>query len=190
MLASSHALADEFNAEPEMATRFQHNFHKHHGRGIYTRLSAGLGYVSASITPPYQGAEVEDEGLRFGYGAHLGGYVVPRLALHVSQWGQVGASRGGLGLGVGQTFYIRESKNTYISTSVGGVALYDQAPDVAFAAQWALGGEIEAGIGSWVSARSSLGAALVAGGHVLDLDQDGISGSSWHAGIRLTWAIN
>ncbi len=190
MCASVQVQADEVSPEPELATRFKYNFHKHHDRGLYSRLGAGLGFVSSSITPPYQGAEVEDEGLRLAYGAHLGAFVVPRLALHVSQWGQLGAQRGGLGVGVGQTFYVKEAKNTFVSTNLGAVTLYDQAPDVRVAQQWALGGEVEAGLGTWVSRRSSLGVSLVAGGHVFDLDQDGISGSSWHAGLRLTWAHN
>ncbi len=194
IMVSGPAQAGQDTIEPEqnmdVASQFRFNFHRQHDRGVYSRLGAGLGYVSASITPPYQGAQVEDEGLRMAYGAHLGGFAVPRLALHLSQWGQIGAQRGGLGLGIGQTFYIKESRNTFISTSLGAVTLYDQAPDVRFAEQWALGGEVEAGLGSWVSSRSSLGASLVAGGHVFDVDQDGISGSSWHVGLRLTWARN
>lgn len=194
VMMSSQALYAQDYVEPsqgmELGSRFRFNFHRHHDRGLYSRLGAGLGYVSASIIPPYQGAEVEEQGLRFGYGAHLGTYVVPRLALHLAQWGQVGARRGGLGVGIGQTFYVRESKNAFLSTSFGAVTLYDQAPDVQFGEQWALGGELEAGLGSWVSLRSSLGASLVAGGHLFDLDQDGVSGSSWYVGMRLTWARN
>ena len=182
--------ADGFESQPEMARRFSYNFHKQHDRGLYLRLGAGVGYLSSSITPPYEGETVEKSGVRFGYGAHLGGYVAPRWALHLSQWGQLGASRGSLGAGPGTTFYFKEAKNMFLSASLGGVTLYDSAPDLDFGTQWALGGELEAGLGTWVSPHASLGVSLVAGGHLLNLDQDMISGSGWHAGARLTWALH
>lgn len=194
LLWSSSSYAEEgildANQDIELSTTFSFNFHQHHDRGVYTRLGAGVGYVTASITPPYQGEEVNETGARFGYNAVLGGFVRPQFAVHLSHWGQLGAHRGSLGAGVGQTFYLKEDQNVFLSTSLGAVTLYDDAPDVTFARQFALGGEVEAGLGTWVSLDSSLGASLVAGGHLLDLDRDAVMGSGWHAGVRVTWAFH
>ena len=170
--------------------RFTYNFDHVHDRGVYMRLGLGGGYVSDKITPGIEQAEDVSSGARWLMGAHLGMLVVPRFALHLSHFGELGADRGALGLGAGVTFYPIESSNWLLGVSLGGVTAYDEAPDIVLGEQWGFGGEAEVGMGWWVGSRTSLGLSVVTGAHAFDLDGDRIASSAWHVGLRVSVSLN
>lgn len=188
-ISDVHADTLEPDATP-MRTTFSTNFARTHDRGVYGRLSLGLGYVSDRVVPGVGQAEDATKGARAMYGAHAGMLVAPRLALHLSHVAQLGADRGSLGVGGGVSFYPREDKNWLVSMSLGGVSVYDAAPDIVLGEQWGLGGEVEVGSGWWVSDHASLGMSLVGGAHAFDLDGDGIASSSWHVGVRVALSLD
>lgn len=190
--APGQAMAEEgeyLESGPEFGESFEFNFERTHDRGLYARVSAGLGWVATEVVPP-AALEVAHAGVGLTYGAHLGALALPQFSLHLSQWGQVGPERGFLSLGPGLTFYFEEDDNTFLSVAAGATTLYDAAPDLDPLTQWGLGGEVEVGMGWWVAAHSSLGVSLVGGGSAFDLDGDGIAGAGWYASLRMTFAFN
>ena len=191
VLASSVAWADEYTAgQTPFEERFTHNFVRAHDRGLYARFSLGVGYVSDQVVPGVSVARDESRGMRTLYGAHVGGYVAPRLALHLSNFSELGFDRGTFGVGPGLTFYPFEDKNWLLSLSLGGVSLYDGAPDIEFLEQWGVGTEVECGTGWWASDHAAIGLSLVGGAHAFDLDGDGVASSSWHVGLRLSVSLD
>lgn len=193
MFVSTSAWAQEEYVEPgpEIAEAFEFNFEKNHDQGVYLRASAGLGFVATDVSPPAPGASSgELAGAGLTYGAHIGGFVAPRVALHLSQWGQISPERGFLSAGPGVTFYLLEDANFFFSAAGGVTTLYDAAPDLDAFTQIGLGGEVEFGTGWWVSPHTSLGLSLVGGGSAFDLDGDQVAGAGWYAGLRMTFAVN
>lgn len=192
-LKTSSAFAQDEYVEPgpDLAESFDFNFERTHDKGVYLRASAGLGFASSTVSPPAPGGETGDQsGMSLTYGAHLGGFVAPRVSLHLSQWGQIGAERGFLSAGPGLTFYFLEDANFFFSVAAGATTLYDAAPDLDAFTQLGLGTEAELGTGWWVSPESSLGLSLVGGATAFDLDGDQVAGSGWYAGLRMTYAFN
>ncbi len=192
MLLSSSAWAGEtYEPGPELQESFDFNFERTHDRGLYLRGSAGLGYTATQVVPAAPGGEAGDQaGVGLTYGAHLGGFVSERFALHLSQWGQLGAERGFLSVGPGLTFYFAEDANHFLSVVAGATTLYDAAPDVGVFTEMGLATELELGTGWWVTPHSSLGVSLVGGATAFDLDRNQVAGQAWYAGARLTFALN
>ena len=194
LMVSSVATAQQYvdeSSDDDISTRFDTNFAHTHDRGFYTRLSAGVLYRYSTVVPPALGQEDEDDkGWIFGYDVNLGWLPTSQLAVHVSQWSDVGAKRGHIAGGLGVTYYFNESQNWFVSSMAGPSFLYDEAPDLKFGDQGGLSAQVQLGTGWWIAPDWVLGCVLSASGEHIDLDADGIYSTGWQAGLRFSLSLN
>lgn len=180
---------ERYAPEPELVERFETNFAQTHDRGLYFRTSLGLAYAPTQVLPTLVGQETPSS-WKLGQEFSLGFYPTTQLALHVSQWGSLGATQGEVAAGLGITYYFAEQSNWMISAMLGPMSFYDEAPDVRFLEQWGLAGEVLFGTGWWIASDWNLGLGVVAGAHHGDLDQDGLTSAGWHTGLRVVLGLN
>jgi len=185
--ASDRVALDE--AQLPVAERFETNFSHTHDRGLYVRLGAGVAYAPQQILPSLVGQDAPSA-WRLDEALALGLYLDDGLVMHLSQWGQLGATRGQLASGLGLSYYFDPQGMTLISASFGATTAYDQAPDINAFEQWGVAASLELGSGWWVSREGGLGFVFGLGAHHMDLDNDGIRSVGWQAGLKLTWSVH
>lgn len=187
VVAADKVALDE--AQLPVSERFETNFSHTHDRGLYFRLGAGVAYAPQQILPELVGQETPSA-WRLDEALALGLYLDDGFVAHVTQWGQLGATRGLLASGLGLSYYIDPKGMTLISASLGATTAYDQAPDIKAFEQWGLAGMVELGSGWWISREGGVGFVFGLGAHHMDLDGDGVRSTGWQAGLKLTWSVH
>lgn len=164
--------------------RFQKRFDKRHDRGVYFRGSGGLGWASGETL---EGGERIERGMGVAIlpSVVVGSVPWEGTALHGGAWGVMGGNALEIGVGPGVTHYFDPAKNFWVSTQAGPVS----RPTTGLQ-EWALGGEIEVGLGGWTGARWAMGGSLFGGGTGLDVDGNDRQFSSWRVGLRLNLVHN
>ncbi len=160
--------------------RFQRNLRYNHDRGVFFRMGAGAGYGARDLGVSVKGIGVMPQ-------IAVGWLPVEATAIHLSGWGLIGQDVMTLGAGPGVTHYFDQRENLWISAQIGPVTA--DGGGMLFE-QWALGGELEAGLFGWTGARFSMGGSLFGGVAGIDLDGDDRQISGWRLGIRVGVVYN
>jgi hypothetical protein len=164
--------------------RFETKFDKRHDRGVYVRMSAGVGWASGQTL---------DGGTRVSQGMGVG--LLPSLAvgsvlwegtaLHGGVWGLMSGNSIEIGVGPGLTHYFDPAKNLWISAQAGPVTRPSRG-----LSEWAAGGELEGGVGGWTGDHCARRRSLFGGGTGGNFDGNDRRFSSWRIGLRLNLVHN
>jgi hypothetical protein len=166
--------------EQPVHRRFQRNLRFNHDRGVLVRVAAGAGYSSREVGVIVEGIGVTPQ-------IAVGWLPVEATAIHLSGWGSIGQSVTTVGAGPGVTHYFEQKENLWVSAQIGPVTADAGG---SWFEQWALGGELEAGLFGWTGARFSMGGSLFGGVEGIDLDGDQKEISGWRLGIRVGMVYN
>ncbi len=179
LAVASDAQAQTPQSQP-VQTRFATNLAENHDRGVFGRVAAGGGYASRWNNQLGLNGATVGQGAAFNWQLALGWLPATQLAVHVTQWGNLGGNTGAFGFGPGVTYWLGPDSPWYLSASLGPVAV-DEVFD-----QWAVGGEAEIGLLAWIADHAQLGVTFFVGGDALDLDGDTRRLDSWRTGLRAT----
>jgi hypothetical protein len=207
MLCSCFALSGLGAATSALAE----NLPREHDRGVFLRLSAGLGTAKSKIDDfVFEGGELgpnelEMSGMSGDINFAIGGVVARNLAVHATlagwsvtdpdlDFGEISVESDDVTLGLsmfgaGVTYYIMPA-NIYLSGSLGAAVLTLDVDGDDAESDAGLGIDLTVGKEWWVGSRWGLGAALGANFHNVpskDFEDQDFSGSSFAARFSATF---
>ena len=161
--------------------RFATNFSERHDRGMMLRLEAGAGYASRWQSDLGADGDVAAQGIGALLSLAVGWLPAEQVALHLSTWGVIGRGTVALAAGPGVTYWFSPEGPWFVSAAVGMMTLEQ---DWLFE-QFALAGELEAGLFGWIGDHAEMGASLIVAAEGIDVDSDDVQHLGWRTGVRL-----